>query len=37
MVLRFSEFEVLGAPEDVHTKIYYAIEAIEEKLNLTKT
>ena len=37
MVLRFSEFEVLGAPEDVHNKIYYAIEAIEEKLNLTKT
>ncbi len=36
-VLRFSEFEVLGALEDVHNKIYYAIEAIEEKLNLNKS
>ena len=36
-VLRFSEFEVLGALEDVHNKIYYAIEAIEEKLNINKT
>ena len=36
-VLRFSEYEVLGALEDVHNKIYYAIEAIEEKLNLNKT
>jgi very-short-patch-repair endonuclease len=36
-VLRYSEFEVLGALEDVHNKIYYAIEAIEEKLNINKT
>jgi very-short-patch-repair endonuclease len=36
-VLRFSEFEVLGALEDVHNKIYYAVEAIEEKLNTNKT
>jgi len=34
IVLRFSEFEVLGALEDVHNKIYYAIEAIEEKMNI---
>ena len=32
-VLRFSEFEVLAALEDVHNKIYYAVEAIEEKMN----
>lgn len=37
IVLRFSEFEVLGALEDVHNKIYYAIEAIEEKINRNKT
>ncbi len=36
-VLRFSEFEVLGALEDVHNKIYYAIEAIEEKLKINKS
>ncbi|MDO9256143.1 MAG: endonuclease domain-containing protein [Bacteroidales bacterium] len=36
-VLRFPEFEVLGALEDVHNKIYYAIEAIEEKLKLNKS
>ena len=36
-VLRYSEFEVLGALEDVHNKIFYAIEAIEEKLKLNKT
>ena len=34
IVLRFSEYEVLGALEDVHNQIYYAIEAIEERLDL---
>jgi very-short-patch-repair endonuclease len=33
-VLRFSEFEVLGALEDVHNKIFYAVQAIEENMNL---
>ncbi len=33
IVLRFPEFEVLGALEDVHNKIYYAIQAIEEQMN----
>ena len=33
-VLRFSEYEVLRALEDVHNQIYYAIEAIEERLDL---
>ena len=33
-LLRFSEFEVLAALEDVHNKIFYAIEAIEEKMHL---
>ena len=33
-ILRFSEIEVLGALEDVHNQIFYAVEAIEEK---TKT
>jgi len=36
-VLRFSEFEVLAALEDVLNKIYYAIEAIEEKMNIKKS
>jgi very-short-patch-repair endonuclease len=30
-VLRFSEYEVLGALEDVHNKIFYAVKALEEK------
>ena len=34
IVLRFSEYEVLRALEDVHNQIYYAIEAIEERLDL---
>ena len=33
-VLRFSEFEVLGALKDVNNKIFYAVQAIEEKMNL---
>ncbi len=36
IVLRFSEFEVLGALEDVHNKIYYAVQAIEEEMNIKK-
>jgi very-short-patch-repair endonuclease len=35
-VLRFSEFEVLGALEDVHNKIFFAIEALEEQLKFKK-
>jgi very-short-patch-repair endonuclease len=35
-VLRFSEFEVLGALEDVHNQIFYAVMALEEKFNLNK-
>ena len=35
-VLRFPEYEVLGALEDVHNKIYYAIEAIEENMRIKK-
>jgi very-short-patch-repair endonuclease len=35
-VLRFQEYEVLGALEDVHNKIYFAIEAIEENMNSKK-
>jgi very-short-patch-repair endonuclease len=34
IVLRFTEYEVLGALEDVHNQIYYTIEAIEERLDL---
>ena len=30
-ILRFSEFEVLKALEDVHNSIYYAIKALEDK------
>jgi very-short-patch-repair endonuclease len=33
-VLRFSEYEVLNALEDVHNQIYYAVKALEEKMNL---
>jgi very-short-patch-repair endonuclease len=35
-VLRFSEFEVLGALEDVHNKIFFAIEALEEQMKFKK-
>ena len=35
-VIRFSEFEVLAALEDVHNQIFYAVQAIEEKMNLKK-
>ena len=34
VVLRFSEFEVLGALEDVHNKIFYTVQAIEDKMNI---
>jgi len=30
-ILRFSEYEVLGALEDVHNKIYYTVKSLEEK------
>jgi len=30
-ILRFSEFEVLKALEDVHNRIYYTVKALEEK------
>ena len=30
-ILRFSEFEVLKALEDVHNSIYYAVKALEQK------
>jgi very-short-patch-repair endonuclease len=33
-VLRFTEFEVLGALEDVHNQIFYAVSALEEKMKL---
>jgi len=32
IVLRFSEFEVLAALEDVHNQIFYAVGAIEERM-----
>jgi len=32
VVLRFSEFEVLGMLEDVHNQIFYAVTAIEDNL-----
>ena len=32
VVLRFSEFEVLGMLEEVHNQIFYAVTAIEDKL-----
>ena len=35
-VIRFSEFEVLKALEDVHNRIFYAVEAIEEKIKAKK-
>ena len=35
-VLRFSEFEVLAALEDVHNRIYYAVECIEDNLKNEK-
>ena len=34
VVIRFSEFEVLGALEDVHNKIFYAVQALEEKIKM---
>ena len=37
IVIRFSEYEVLGALEDVHNQIYYVIQAIEDKINSTET
>ena len=30
-ILRFSEYEVLGALEDVNNKIYYTVKSLEEK------
>jgi very-short-patch-repair endonuclease len=33
-VIRFQEYEVLGALEDVHNQIYYAVKALEERRNL---
>jgi len=33
-VMRFSEFEVLAALEDVHNQIFYAVQAIEEKMKM---